>query len=271
MADKNKDTMPEGMEPENVEPEGQAPENAGSEDTRSEGKGKKRKIYTYNYGRVMTRKGLPDKPITQTEFIKEVSKHTGIRPGIVKIVFSGIVDVMVEQLVNNGRFRIVSVIDIRPRDMRTAIGANYTKISPKMSQTVKKLFKRKTLFPSAIIDRNNWREISKDIEINGVDGLKQSISDKMFKMSHNPNLSRDLTPEEIKTIKETHRGEEWHKRYDPLIERTTKGRDKYWEERRKKEVVEPETSFERDEVLKQEKDSDESPSLSNPFLDEDDE
>lgn len=111
---------------------------------------------------------IEDKSITRKEFIEKVSIHTDFRGDIVEMILDGITDVIIEEIVNNGKFSLKQLFFVTSAEWRAykiTEGAEIPKtvrLRVALSETIRELWKiRHSVFggDKDKITKDNWREV----------------------------------------------------------------------------------------------------------------
>jgi len=104
-------------------------------------------------------------------FIKKISEHSNIRQDVVEMIVNSMLDVMVEEIINEGKFSFLGLIHIKSKEWKGySFGKgqkidNHQRLTISLSKHLKELWKiRFNQFNGEkdVIDRNNWRDIYKE-------------------------------------------------------------------------------------------------------------
>lgn len=107
--------------------------------------------------------------MTRSELINAVSKDADVRPDVVRDVLASFTNVAVEEIVNRGAFQLDNLLRIATAEWKgyTAGGGRkipaHNRLSVKLSETLRALFKHHQENPDVTIDRETWREVLKGV------------------------------------------------------------------------------------------------------------
>lgn len=104
-------------------------------------------------------------------FIKKISEHSGIRQDVVEIIINSMVDVMIDEIVNKGKFSFLGLFHIKAKEWKGySFGDeknenkvdNHSRLTISMSKRIRQLWKiRFDKFDgdTETITKDNWKEI----------------------------------------------------------------------------------------------------------------
>lgn len=130
-----------------------------------------------------------NKPMGRQRLVSEVSKDADVMVEVVDDVLESLVNVIVEEIVNNGTFRLGNVFTIDSSSWKAYKGGlddvpDMRRLKVRISSDLRKLYRLKQADESVVIDRTNWRQMVKD----EVRAPKASDTDPGF---FNPMLEED--------------------------------------------------------------------------------
>lgn len=110
-----------------------------------------------------------DERMTKSDLVRAISENADVRPDVVRDVLSAFTSVAVEEIVNRGAFQMDNLFRISSSEWAgyTAGGGRkiptHTRLSVKLPETLRTLFKHRKENPDAVIDRENWRDVLKGL------------------------------------------------------------------------------------------------------------
>lgn len=114
------------------------------------------------------------KPLTKDELIKVIAQESHVRREVVALVLEKFADIAIEEIVNKGTFRLDNVFTVTehevknlrvPRSRYTTGGVipTSTRLSTKLSTTIRELYKLQKEFPATpgLVNRDSWKDALK--------------------------------------------------------------------------------------------------------------
>ena len=103
--------------------------------------------------------------MNRREIASEISKRTLIKQSVVSQVLDSLADLMMEELVNTGRFSIPNIFTAEPKPWKGYISGagtyipDHERIRIHLSNKVRKLYRLKRDYPDVEITADTWRHV----------------------------------------------------------------------------------------------------------------
>lgn len=150
---------------------------------------------------------MPDH-LTKDELIRTIASESQVRREVVALVLEKLTDVAIEEIVNKGSFRLENLFTVTEHEVKNLVVPKgkgspggvipaTTRLSTKLSITVRKLYKLQKEFPASpgIVNRDSWRDALKWREEGNHGPARQRFQSekkpaKTYDL-HNPFLDED--------------------------------------------------------------------------------
>lgn len=106
--------------------------------------------------------------MTKSELVRAISENADVRPDVVRDVLSAFTNIAVEEIVNRGALQMDNLFRISNSEWAgyTAGGGReiptHTRLSVKLPETLRTLYKHHKDSPDVVIDRDTWRDVLKE-------------------------------------------------------------------------------------------------------------
>lgn len=150
---------------------------------------------------------MPDH-LSKDDLIRTISAESHVRRDVVALVLEKLTDIAIEEIANKGTFRLENLFTVTEHEVKNLVVPkgrgvtggvipSTTRLSTKLSNTVRKLYKLQKEFPASpgLVNRDSWRDALKWREEGNHGPARQRLetekkSPKTYDL-HNPFLDED--------------------------------------------------------------------------------